>query len=1083
MFCSHGREAFDRKEEAMAGAGILKNIYATGAGVSSFERSILLSNTTQTLHPTERTRAAPKSPRPQNSLVALRTPSLSTHFKNEDTQTDPSALDRELDAVLVDKRYFKGGSPEDRNFLREQVKAKVVTTDSPSYAARLLLASLGAALQRQAKSGGAATGGNDYQRAAAALATLSGLKIDDHLEKLAGTPSHHDKSHQYDEVTDLAWRTAYNLASTAAGFLALMNWCGIKSTKARTIPAAPVLGIGKDGPPHVFKDVLPKEKEVMVFLRAADHIMARRDAEIDETGTAFTLQSGSDRNNLHGIWASPDVLCNVDLASLPNSFKKDCDVSLKAMNAIKHNRTGAPGEAEDEWAIGMVRNGIMKDGKNTIFAKSENRIKKMATTWVRRAVNARFLQLHTLFPFRHKSPFRVPEAVHGLKPERLIAMQSASTEIRPIVDTANALKDLYEAKNSANVVGRTQYKEAKERTPEMPFAYPDQDEINTALRLRVLEKVQTNTAVMRSTSGMSPVFGPDMEGIADKVTKEFSDCYHLTGDALVKLEQQVKQLASIANDRVTPESVEEWLNDVNTGDYPANDKETKIATIEDLIESTKTRKAEPFGLARALRSANGGNTDSDRKELYKNVKESMQKALKEMEVGSELTLHNGGNVGLSTKMLTASLSNLGTAFTGYLRGDLRLNRGRRSVYTMAIRSHAVEVFIGTSKLTSNGFGLGGGLGLSQPTWNAGIYGDLRTMFQKTKAKGVYLRFDRVDSRGSWGDNETKARMHALLETMFSDPHESGNEQGMLKRLLAKHPNLSVTFVDNVKEKKTTRHLSATLGGGLMPKKSPIRLRLSGTLATDATRKDRVQHESQGMLHVNQTTKGHSREHSASTQLSFSRAEALGSGVKLGVAAMEVGGIKATLYKSGYEEKTTIINKDGLIAQTSYRNKIYKNFNQFKAELEKEGVLEDLVEKMSGRYYPELYKKPLQVGDNAKRVLARAETHNQIRNFLTHARENLNPNNFFQEFHYLTTQAWQEVNNLRGLALLAERADDMHRARSLEAQVQHLLNADSSWERAFISCGEKGMTEKKTQLSAGLSYGNHNAMYYNCLYVV
>lgn len=1076
----------------MAGAGILKNLYATGAGVSSYDRSILFSNTTQTLHPTERTRAAPKSPRPADSLVALRVPVLSTHVKHKDTQLDPAALDRELDAVLVDKRYFKGGSLEDRNFLKNKVleiAEEIVrgTANSPSYPARLLLASLGAALHRQAKSDGVTSDGNDYQRAASGLATLSGLNIDDQLAKLAGKRSHDGNLHQYDEATDLAWRTVYNLASTAAGFEGLTNWLKFKTDKNPTIPAPPILGIGEGGPPHVSKDVLTKQKEVMVFLRAADHIMARRDAEMDQRGTAFTLYSGSDKKNLHGIWASPDVLCDLDVASLPRSFREDCDVSLKAMNAIKHNRTGAPGEAADRWAIGMVRNGIMKDGKNTIFSKSENRIKKMATTWVRRAVNARFWQLHTLLPFRHKSPFRAPEAVFKLEPKQLISPQSASAEIRTIVDAANALENLYEAKDCANLATRTQYKEAREKTPDMRFAYPDQDEINTALRLSILKKVQGYTAVMRATGSMSPVFGPDMVGIADKVTKEFSDCYHLTGKLLANLEQQVKQLASVANNPLTPESLEEWLNDVKTGDYSAKDKDTKIATIANLVESTKTRKEEPFGLAAALRSANGGNTDDDRKELYKNVKESLQKALSKMEVGSELTLHNGGNVGLSTKMLTASLSNLATGFTGFFRGDLRLSRGRRSVYTMAIRSHAVEVFIGTNKLTSNGLGAGGGFGISQGIWNSGVYGDLRTMFHKTKAKGVYLRFDRVDSRGSWGDNEIKARMHALLDTMFSDPQESGNEQGMLKHLLAKHPNLSVTFVDNVKDKKTTRTLSATGGGGLMPKKSPIRLRASGTLATEAAQKHRKQHESQGMLHVQQTTKGHSREHNASAELSFARTETLASGLQpkasLAVAAMEVAGVKATLYKSGYAEKTTIINKDGLIAQTSYRNIIYKNFNQFKAAIEKEGILENLVEKMSGRYYGALFDEPLKASDDAKRALARAETHNRIRNFLTHARENLNPNNYFQEFHYLTAQAWNEANNLRGLALLAEKANDMHRATSLEAQVQRLLNADSSWERAFISCGEKGMTEKKTELSAGVSYGHHNAMYYNCLCVV
>lgn len=193
------------------------------------------------------------------------------------------------------------------------------------------------------------------------------------------------------------------------------------------------------------------------------------------------------------------------------------------------------------------------------------------------------------------------------------------------------------------------------------------------------------------------------------------------------------------------------------------------------------------------------------------------------ENSSAISMSQGRTLGVNTSGLSTTLTHITGVVGVVARLDADLSRTDQSVFRYAKQSRGLEAFMGDTKQRQGRFGVAGGVGLSLfslPTEDgasASVVGNWSISRSKTDTQGVLLRSPVYGARAL---PQAKEDFSAMMDTVLNwkslrDPATAEAYSSPLEALLARHPNASVSTIEQLRTVATTTRsgIAASVGGG------------------------------------------------------------------------------------------------------------------------------------------------------------------------------------------------------------------------------------------------------------------------------
>ncbi len=463
--------------------------------------------------------------------------------------------------------------------------------------------------------------------------------------------------------------------------------------------------------------------------------------------------------------------------------------------------------------------------------------------------------------------------------------------------------------------------------------------------------------------------------------------------------------------------------------------------------------------------------------------------VQQIESRGKIKISSGGNLGASTKLLTWPVS-VATQFSfgivAPVRAEIKGNRARAAVFEISVSVVGIEIFIGSEIRKGGGLGAGAGVRVG---WEAVISagGGIDKTVSRTDAdtEGVWLRLPRNGDEERTRD-ETLAMLATLLDMDPADGPAPAGPPGddgaamppLVGRLLARHPNLSISVVDRYREKNLRNEVAVNAGLLNVKVVGPDNTDRFGFLTAQlkSERRDKrvEQRDLTGFLDI---TRSHAFSGgAANAELAL---VSVGAGFGMDEHASGLPGFGnglaygRQLAQKGIDSKLRWVIRDGetsaLETWIEYDN---LDFDNHVARIERDR-----------RAWLETGVKALFKADPAQ-ARALPPLNEQMRvaehwldSTLEQARGEVDGNaRPVYSYNYALRQSVAAtVDGMRAKAALARRAGAEERAARIDARIDQLLQHRASWQPWRIPAGERTSEKEQRGANLGLVLGSSTSV--------
>jgi hypothetical protein len=175
-------------------------------------------------------------------------------------------------------------------------------------------------------------------------------------------------------------------------------------------------------------------------------------------------------------------------------------------------------------------------------------------------------------------------------------------------------------------------------------------------------------------------------------------------------------------------------------------------------------------------------------------------SVERFEVGSSLTLTNGGAVGVSLPLSAVNFA-IGGAFG--VAGEIRAKTGKTAVCSMSLTATGGEIVFGTTRQNLARAKLGAVVGFGSDHWPVGVVGTVGYTFEGSGTRAVVIRIPRTGKAKGTGHGEGKPgiegdrivadRMAQVLRHVDGLARQ-GSTGAMVEALLQEFPDVQITTV-------------------------------------------------------------------------------------------------------------------------------------------------------------------------------------------------------------------------------------------------------------------------------------------------
>ncbi len=494
------------------------------------------------------------------------------------------------------------------------------------------------------------------------------------------------------------------------------------------------------------------------------------------------------------------------------------------------------------------------------------------------------------------------------------------------------------------------------------------------------------------------------------------------------------------------------------------------------------------GIVRDMVSATQMEKITSLNDLYRFLEPKVQL----LELRGKIKISSGGNVGGSTKLFSwpVSIANkMGLGLTVPVRGEIKANRARAAVFEIGMSTTSFDIFIGSE--VRKGAGIGGGAGVRlgwEQVASSGGGIDKTVSQDQADTEGIWLRLPR-----NGDDERTRDEALAMLRTLFdmdgaqpahaaddarlgaSLRHDDGGDAmpQIVGRLLAQHPNLSLSVVDRYKE-KTLRNevaihaaaINVKAGSGEAAARFAL---LNGGFKTERRDKRAQQSDRTGFMQI-------TRSNALSAGNAFGQAGLVSIGAGFGMdgnasAAPTLGNgftYARQVAQQGVDTKLRFITRDGETnvgdSELEYENLDF-NDHMRRIDLDRRAWLEAGVRELfkpdpEAAAAPPPLAEQMRVAEQWLSTLL-GEAHDQSNGNARHV--------YALSYGMLHTVA-ATVDGLRAKAALARRGGAEAVARRIDLQVDDLLRHPAAWRPKKITASERTSEREQSGANLGLVFG-------------
>ncbi|MFN4328752.1 MAG: hypothetical protein ACK4FF_07740 [Limnobacter sp.] len=439
----------------------------------------------------------------------------------------------------------------------------------------------------------------------------------------------------------------------------------------------------------------------------------------------------------------------------------------------------------------------------------------------------------------------------------------------------------------------------------------------------------------------------------------------------------------------------------------------------------------------------------DRRDL---IRRQFHHVVDHIQGASRMRWSQGGRIGLNTKGLTGTLTQLLTAMVVRLKLNLQILRARQAGLELAMPPYNLELLLYSSTGRSVQAGAGAAVGpkFGHTELTAGL--DVQAIAHETmEHKGIALRLPRI--RGQ--EESLRRNFKALLDDLltWSQPGYQPRD-GLLNSLLAKYPDLSVSVIDRYTD--TNQAHSVSLEAGVGVGAGPLRLAASAdTGATLTTRQSRQVQDTRGAITVDKRIIGKHLKLGSGARVDL-RLPVTHNDVRFNALHGELFGVSVDWAVSGQQVRLETVRQDGLLHGMSFMEVEYLNHSEFE-----QAVLDHLGSWVHARA-------------QAKKI-SPEKAHQQIMDFLDEVRAQRHTIRSYGARAELKAAVVNHVNQLATLqqALLLENSPQ---ARSQAAEVtdfiRRVLEHPSSYEPTSFRIYERTEQQNRVGVRMGLHLDSH-----------
>jgi hypothetical protein len=875
---------------------------------------------------------------------------------------------------------------------------------------------------------------------------------------------------------DCAWRLAQTLAKTPDGFDLL------RKLTVSTQPADlhKTVTWHDDGMLHVFLDATREmAKEAKLANQTDQPVVHDPDAVYDQirkkmiAGHATEEQLANPGQNMTRTVGNLTLLEKGVLALQDRLKRSEAHAAANPAQPFDIPRVNQNG---NDWAVGMIRNGIYTDalrdadGKPTLFALVQGRIGKLTS-----AIEATYTEPDSMIgkiakevkqfamPRTDKSPFNAynrlgkgDDAVGFKQSEKMGGIFEGRAVREHLID--NVIKGL-KTQGGGTMAAPAPLLPINAK-PDGVNNMPTDRALRNLVRLAILEQSNTTLFIPRYQDG-DKLNSFEL----DKAKARVFD--YLGGNAAknTNLVAELDDVLKAQNVGYLPNTLMQWAGDVGG---PANAKEAIALAgasyaanapdnpdwhkfgkaIDFVVNSTVTTEPTPN-----LVKNNQGMTGA---EQVTAVAGRFREAIAGQELGSRFSFSSGGVVGAKTGGVTVALTNLMTL--GTVRGKVNVvhERARTAVFEAGTGTSGNELVIGTESANKTSVGVGAGKGILKPI---GVSGDVAFGYDGADRRGALLRFDRTETGGVYGDASNNAQLGKVAEMILDRnatgpsgeaqryllPADPADQTSLLKKLLQEHPRLSVSWLGTDETRVSGQGgVSASVGVGHGKLTASLAAVASGA---NVSRSTQEWSEQGGWLRVDKTTTTKSFKinlgvSGPSVGSVLSKVDIHGTGGTVSSSGISLAANSADVYRKTYTERDTLIEKDGKLLKQTFRTKNFlsaEDFYQYAAQR-----LDTMAVDKANKY------EKSKVHADPEREVTYENEYNKLKEFIDFHRANAEINRFYQVYLEPKDDVVDVVNALKSLKINAEAAGDKKTAKDCDERIRKMLKDDKSWETCFVT---------------------------------
>lgn len=491
------------------------------------------------------------------------------------------------------------------------------------------------------------------------------------------------------------------------------------------------------------------------------------------------------------------------------------------------------------------------------------------------------------------------------------------------------------------------------------------------------------------------------------------------------------------------------------------------------VAASKTALLKDAGIARDITTAGETEKIASLDDLYAFLRPKVQ----QLELRGKVKISSGGHMAASTKLLSWPVSiakTMGMQVVAPVRGEIKASRARAAVFEIGFSTTGFEIFIGSEVRHAAALGAGAGVRAGYDSLlSSGAGVDKTISRDMANTEGIWLRLPR-----NGDDERTRDEAQALLQTLFSidqpaagaDPETAGTP-ALLERLLARHPNLSVSVVDRYKEKNQHNELAASAAllnvkTGTGEASGRIAL-LNAGIKSERRQKRFEQQDRTGFMQLTRSNKfsggiAYAQGGLASISGAFGVDEHTSAAPNLGNGFTYA----RQLVEQGIDTKLRYITRDGetnaVDSRIDFENLDFSNHlrhldKEHRAWLQVGEQALFKVDPSNPNDMPPLNERMRVAGDWLESVLEQS-------------REQAagNARHVYSFSYAMLETAAATVDGLRAKRALAQRAGMPDRAKLIDQEIDAILQHRSSWQPWKITTSERTSEKIQTGVNTALA---------------